>query len=144
MISFDVVMDGVATGIPYSAGIVLFDGTGTRNSLNSAGMAQGTAAVLKTVGGNASTDGAYTTITFSYTAGDPVVDNNGAGSGTSTTWLPALLGKDVALRFKGATNSAIIDNVSVTVVPIPEPSSLAMLAFGIISLWLFRRKTVWS
>lgn len=40
-----------------------------------------------------------------------------------------------------ATNSLTGGNdVALFAIPVPEPSSLAMLAFGMISLWLFRRK----
>jgi hypothetical protein len=39
----------------------------------------------------------------------------------------------------GLNGGAHANNITLTVA-IPEPSSLAMLALGMISLWLFRRK----
>lgn len=136
-VSFDSVIDSYNNGSDINAYLVLFDGAGTRNSVESD--LNNTAAALVRFTGTATNS--YATYNFSYTVGDPVFDNNGAASGTSTTWLNTLLGKDIALRFKH-TNDALVDNVSVSISVVPEPSSLALLAFGMIWLWLFRRKTV--
>jgi hypothetical protein len=40
----------------------------------------------------------------------------------------------------GATTVATIGGITFDTIPIPEPSSLALLAFGMISLWFFRTK----
>lgn len=137
-LKFDVVMDGVAAAIPYNAGIILYDGSGTRTSTVS--MSDNTYAVLKTTSGSATTDGIYKHITLAYTVGDNVEDNNGATSGGGTAFLSGLLGKDIAIRFKGATNSAIIDNVSVDITAIPEPASMVLMAIGGTMLLPRRRK----
>lgn len=113
-VTFDVVKDGFNAGIAYEAALVLFNDGAVRTSVT--GIGNNTAAILAKATGNANTDGTYTTVSFSYTVGDPVVDNNGAGAGTATTWLESLLGKDVALRFDGATSYANIDNVKIEVV----------------------------
>lgn len=122
-ISFDVVLDGHNNTTPYSAALVTFNG-GARNAMNSGGISQNTTLVLTTATGNATNDGLYTTVSFSYTTGDNAGDS-------------AVLGHDVALRFAGATSSAIIDNVKVEVVP--EPGSLALLALGSLAIASRRR-----
>lgn len=126
-VSFDVVQDGHNNTTPYLAALTTFNGAGTRNSINGS-VTDNTAAVLKTFSGNSTTDGAYTNVSFSWTYGDAIV------SGTATD------GHDVALRFDGATSSAIIDNVSVDVTTIPEPSTFALFGLGGLALILRRRK----
>lgn len=112
VVEFDVVTDGHYGGTAYDASLVLFDPGALRNQVQDT--TKGTAAVLATAIGNAS--GAnYETITFSYTVGAPVVDNNGELAGSNTAYLESLLDKDIALRFNGATSSANIDNVVVSI-----------------------------
>jgi hypothetical protein len=40
----------------------------------------------------------------------------------------------------GNIGASRIENFSLTAIPVPEPSSLAMLAFGSVSLWLAKRR----
>ena len=122
-ISFDVVLDGHNTTTPYNAALVTFNG-GLRDRMNGGGIGQETTSILSTASGNATVDGLYTTIMFSYTS-----------DGTEGT-----LGHDVALRFQGATSSAIIDNVSIDVDTgeIPEPSTALFGGLG--ALLLLRRR----
>jgi hypothetical protein len=110
--------------------LVLFDGAGTRNSVEN--FVNGTSAILKRAVGN-STGSSYTQVSFNYTVGDPVYDNNGSGSGASTTWLASLLGKDIALRFKGATSTSNIDNVSVSITGPGGPGPVDHFAISSIS-----------
>ncbi|MDT8389968.1 MAG: tandem-95 repeat protein [Lentisphaeria bacterium] len=113
-VSFDVVMDGYNGGTAYDALLVLFDAGAARNAVEYGN--KDTAAVLARSSGNVAVDGNYYTVNFSYTVGDPVVDNDGDSStSTGTTFLTSLLGKDIALRFDGASGSANIDNVQVSV-----------------------------
>jgi hypothetical protein len=118
-VSFDVCVDGYNGGAAYDALLVLFDEGAARNAVETAD--KGTAAVLARASGTTAATDPYQTVSFSYIVGDPVIDNNGPASGTSTAFLSSLLGKDVALRFDGATNSANIDNVSVTISGVGGP-----------------------
>ncbi len=93
-VSFDVVADAGAT--PYNMKFLTFDGAGTRNDVRSDSFAS---KVLVTRSGDAPGDGSYQNVSFSFTP-DPVAD-------------AAVLGHDLAIRFRGATTSANIDNVSV-------------------------------
>ncbi|MDT8392064.1 MAG: autotransporter-associated beta strand repeat-containing protein [Lentisphaeria bacterium] len=111
-VSFDAVLDGYNSGTAYAAYLVLFDDGAARNAVEQA--EKNTAAVLAQKTGNVTNDGNYYTFSFNYTTGNNVIDNNGAASGTGTSWLASLLGKDLALRFKGATTVANIDNVQVS------------------------------
>jgi hypothetical protein len=79
------------------------------SNLTTSVLAEGT---VDTIGG--------TSYTFSYTADG----------------LETALGQDVAIRFIGATTSANLDNVLVTV---PEPSA-ALLVGGLGVLLLLRRR----
>lgn len=101
-ISFDVVMDGHNDGLPWRVKLVAFEDGALRDDIRNN---NGTT-VLYEDNGDASNDGLYTTINFQYTA-DEVTD-------------AALLGKDLAVRFIGATHSATIDNVVIDVTP-PGP-----------------------
>ncbi|MFK7911307.1 MAG: Ig-like domain-containing protein [Akkermansiaceae bacterium] len=100
-VSFDVVMDGHNDTTPYNVELVAFDiglptsGNNSRSDVNG-----GPGTVLNSAAGNATGDGNYTTVTFSFTA----------EAGTHD----ALLGKDLGLRIDGATSSAIIDNVIIS------------------------------
>lgn len=118
----------------YNASIVLFDGAGTRNSVEN--NLNGTFAVLARATGTAASNTTYGTVTLSYTVGAPVVDNNGAAAGVSTAYNTNLLGKDIAVRWGGQGFGAVIDNVSVDI--IPEPS--AALLGGVGMLMLLRRR----
>lgn len=112
-VSFDVCVDGWNAGSSYNTSLVLFDDGAARNSDEAA--TNNTAAVLAQATGTTAATSPYQTITFSYTVGDNVVDNDGAGGGVSTTFLHSLLGKDIGLRFFGGTEYANIDNVKVQV-----------------------------
>lgn len=96
-ITFDVVEDGHNGGTPWTAKLYTVNG-GSRNDSRNDNLAT---KVLKTVTGNADAGGDYKQETFTYTV-DASADS-------------AVLGQDVTLRFRGATTSATIDNVSVTV-----------------------------
>ena len=120
-ITFDVVVDGHNGGNVYNTGLVTFASGGSRNSIH--GLGDGATKIL------ASTSGTYTgttyqSVSFSYTIGD----NDDS----------AVIGQDVALRFDGSTNAAIIDNVKVDYVAIPEPSVTLLGALG--ALFLLKRK----
>ena len=101
-ISFDVVMDGHNNGTPWSVKFLAFNDLAQRDDVRD----DNGSTVLVAQNGNASADGLYSTISFDYTAQE---------SGNTE-----LIGKDLALRFLGATSSATIDNVLVEVVP-PGP-----------------------
>ncbi len=96
-VSFDVVMDGHNAGLPWRVKFVVFDEFAARDDVRDN---NGTT-VLYEANGNATSDGLYTNISFNYLA-DEVTD-------------AASLGKDLAIRFVGATSSATIDNVVVDV-----------------------------
>ncbi len=106
-VSFDVVLDGHNSTTPYTCKLVAFhEGiTERQDTRNDTGTT-----VLKTVSGNATGDGNYTTITFDR-AIDPGAD-------------AAVVGLDLAVRFIGATSSAIIDNVEVTRTEPPTDGTL--------------------
>jgi hypothetical protein len=120
-VSFDVVRDGYNGGSNYNALLVLFTNGAPRNAVETEN--KNTAAVLAKRSGNIPNTGNYQPISFSYVVGTNVVDNNGDVSGTSTTFLPGLLGMDVALRFQGSTYAANIDNVQVVITGGTSPTS---------------------
>ena len=122
-VNFDVVMDGHNSTTPYLAALVTFDGAGTRNRING-GVSDNVSSVLATTSGNSTTDGSYTNVEFSYTI-DSADD-------------AAVIGHDIALRFDGATSTAIIDNVTVDVVAVPEASAALLGCLG--ALMLLRRR----
>lgn len=105
-ISFDVVVDkGSDAHSPYTVKLVTFNGINNAGRTDvRGGMTHNTSSVLATRSGDAPAGGAYQTISFEYTA-----------DGSN----PAL-GHDLALRFQGASTSATIDNVSVTVASTPD------------------------
>ena len=103
-VSFDVVRDlGRFDGLPYNFALMAWNpddpvnGPIRRDDVRSNNF--GT--VLASASGNASEDDLYTTITVVFT---PTEEDHSA-----------LLGRDVTLRFRGATTSATIDNVIVDV-----------------------------
>ena len=94
-ISFDAVLDGYNDTTPYTLQLIAFADGAARNDCRSTPAGS---TMLQQVTGNATEDGLYTHVTFDYTV-EP-----GA----------AEVGMDIGLRFRGATSSAIIDNVLVT------------------------------
>ena len=134
-VSFDVVRDGHNNADPYAAYLVTFDGASTRNNVTN--YINNTSSILDRATGNA-TGTTYSTISFTYTVGDNVIDANGATGGTSTTFDNAVLGHDLAIRFDGATSTGIIDNVQIDIVPVPEPAAAMLGALG--GLLLLRRR----
>ncbi len=145
-VTFDAVVDGYlvengglfsgapGNGSDLDAYLVLFDGASTRNDVRT--FNNNTSAILASLTGNQGVTTSYQSFQFSYVVGDNVIDNNGAASGASTTWNPALLGHDIAIRF-GENNNAIIDNVSVTI--IPEPSTALLGGLSLLALLRRRR-----
>jgi hypothetical protein len=125
-VTFDVVLDGHNGGQPFHAGLVTFAAGGTRNDITG-GMGTGTSAVLAELNDagdgtgptGVTVDATYQTVSFSYTP-----------DGTEGT-----LNDDLALRFDGATTTAIIDNVSV----VPEPSIAILGGLGLFGLLRRRR-----
>lgn len=116
-------------GSDYKASLVLFDGVGIRNEMNSED--EHAVALLASVSGVAMP--AWTTYRLRYTVGDPVIDNDVEKLGLNSAWSDRLLGLDLAVRFGDGGNSALIDNVSVEVTnrvkdDIPESSTLLLLA----------------
>jgi len=87
--------DGRNAGTPYTVQLVAFAPGAARDDCRSTPAGS---TVLASSGGNAPGDATWATVSFDFTpdAGDPS------------------LGKDIGVRFLGATTSAIIDNVSVT------------------------------
>ncbi len=113
VVSFDVVLDGGGTGAtntPYTAELVAFS-PGDNRTEHRGGRP---GSILASASGNAPGDGSFATISFSF-APDAFAD-------------AADLGKDLGLRFLGATNSAIIDNV--TVAAVPESSTFALVGLA--------------
>jgi len=97
-VSFYVVGDGHNNGGSYAAGLVSFAPGAARTDMTN--MGAGTSMVLAQATGNYS-GGSYQLVTLEYTS-----------NGTTDA---SVQGHDVALRFKGATTSANIDNVMVRV-----------------------------
>ncbi len=139
-VTFSAVTDGLTAGNDIRAALVLYNG-GPYNDFRSE--YAGTSAVLANLNVADATTPLYQTFQFSYTVGSPVVDNDGAGSGTGTTFNPALLGQDIGIRFYNRSGDAIIDNVTVDITSagIPEPS--AALLGGLGFLLMLRRRRVW-
>jgi hypothetical protein len=133
-VSFDSRVDSFNSGSAIYAMLVLFDGAGTRNSVENP--LNNTFAVLDLF--TATATGSYVNYSFSYTVGDTVVDNNGATAGVGTAWNSNALGKDIAIRF-AHRNGALVDNVSVDISAIPEPSAALLGALGLLALLRRRR-----
>lgn len=109
-VSFDVVMDGYNSGLPYVADLFVWNPGARRDDVR----ANSFGTLLAGTSGSATSDGLYTNVSFTF-APDPVTH-------------AALIGGDLTLRFKGASSSGNIDNVKVQAVP--EPGSLALLGLG--------------
>jgi hypothetical protein len=95
-VSFKVLMDISSANVSYSAELMSFSTGVSRNDVRSTPAG---ANLHASTSGSAPTDGTFETVTFEYTV-DPVID-------------AASLGDDLAVRFKGATSSATIDEVIV-------------------------------
>lgn len=125
-VTFDVVLDGHSAGTagsPYSAGLVTFAGGANRADMTS-GISDQASLVLDSLSGSY-TGTTYETLSFSYLTGD-IADG-------------AVIGQDVAVRFGGATSSAIIDNVIVTTELVPAPSALPA-GLALLGLAAMRRR----
>jgi len=93
-VSFDVVRDdGLNAGTPYNVQLIAFADGAARDDVRNTPAGS---TLLRSASGNAAGDGTWTTISFDFTA-----DANYAAS----------LGRDIGFRIKGATTSAIYDNV---------------------------------
>lgn len=135
-VTFDVVIDGHNDGLEWNAALGTYTAGDTvaRNDANAGStgwLNDGANSVLAFTGGNAIIldDPGYLNyqqVSFSFTIGDEIA------KGTATN------GEDVAFRLFGATNTAIIDNVSIDVVP--EPSTTALIGLGGLALILRRRR----
>ena len=112
-VSFDLFVDGFNGGDTLSAQLVTFNG-GVRNDL-SGGPLKGTSSYLANSGTLTAPATDSQRVTLIYTVGDDVVDDNGEGTGTATTFDSSVLGHDIAIRFSGRTSAASIDNVLVTI-----------------------------
>jgi hypothetical protein len=122
-VSFNVVEDLEVPGTYYRMEFVAFNPGDNRTECR--GARPGT--VLAVASGNAGTSWKTITTSFTALAGD------------------LSLGKDIGIRFIGATSSAVIDDVSLDAPAqeIPEPTALAMLlCLGGVGLlgWVRRRK----
>ncbi|MFU8847710.1 MAG: DUF6288 domain-containing protein [Opitutales bacterium] len=97
-VSFDVVLDEVDETLRDSYNVALVTFAPEANRIDTRGFNNGTAQILATLSGTGATN-TYQRKTFTYVA-----------SGNESS-----LGMDVALRFRGSSTSAIIDNVEVAV-----------------------------
>ena len=135
-VTFDVVLDGHNDGLAFTAALGTFTAGDTvaRNDANGGlggFLTDGANSTLASFSGNAIAVGEpgaadYQQYSFTYAIDDLIE------AGTAT------VGEDIVLRFWGATNTAIIDNVTVTA--IPEPSTTALIGLGGLALILRRRK----
>lgn len=118
-VSFDVVRDdGGNAGTPYTAQLIAFGAGAVRDDCRSTPAGS---VVVDSASGNAPGDGSFQTIGFDFTP--------------DASHTP-ILGYDVGIRFKGATTSAIIDNVVMDVEtpvvvdndpPTPDPMTWAVV-----------------
>ena len=105
-ISFEVGADQDLSKLPYTLQLMVFDNdTIARNDCRSTPTG---AAVIETVSGSAPEDGSWANVTYEFTA--DAVDH------------AAHIGKDFALRFKGASTTANIDYLKVIVGGDQNPS----------------------
>ena len=126
-VNFDAATDSGDT--PFHAQLVAFPDGAARNDTRG-GFTNFT--LLDSLVGDASTNTIGTNAShFSFTF-SPDIGTHGS-----------ILGDDVAIRFIGATTSAIIDNVSVDVTGVvPEPATLSLFGLGALALWMGRRTIV--
>jgi hypothetical protein len=97
-ITFDVIQDsGRNDGTPYTAQLIAFGAGAARNDCRSTPAGSN---ILASKSGSAPDDGSFATVSFEFAP----------ESGTHD----AQLGKDLGIRFIGATTTATIDNVRVT------------------------------
>lgn len=132
-VSFNVFVDAFNGGNNYAVYLATFNG-GTRVDMDDGGPAQGTTALLARAVG-AATSEAYQTVSFSYTVGDDMIDQNG----DTVPYNSAVLGHDIAIRFDGQTSAASWDNVSVDITVVPEPSAALLGSLGLLALLRRRR-----
>lgn len=116
-VSFDVVQDGQTNGRAYEMALVTFDDSGSNaDRTDATSMGQGVSpqvdGILHTVSGNAPDGGAYQRVSFDYVA---------------PTGHPAAY-QDMALRFRGSSISASIDNVSVELASFVDVSAPSLIS----------------
>ena len=127
--SFNSMIDTYNSGSNINAYLVTYADGATAGRDDFRGEAVGTTAILAYFSGTAtSTESGYQIV---YTVGDDT------GKNGNTAFDSNLLGDDIAIRFEH-TNGALIDDVSVDISTVPEPS--AALLGGIGCLLLLRRR----
>lgn len=127
-LTFDVVRDAIpgdpTVATPYSVQLIAFNSGVARNDVRSTPAG---ATVLASRSGNALTDFSWSTVSLQLNV------------------LPGNLniGRDLAIRFIGATSSAIIDDVALdgpsAAIIVPEPATASLALMGLGGLMLRRR-----
>lgn len=121
-VSFDVVLDGFNNGDDFNVQLLAYNIGDARNDARS----PTPGVILASLSGNDVATSTYQSYSFTFTA-DAVTN-------------AAEIGLDLAVRFDGSTDSANWDNVVIEATPIPEPSSLLLLALGGLGLLTHRRR----